>query len=333
MTTEHTDTSAWCMETMRRNNIDPTKAMAFLTKHYLATQAPAMVKVVENFLAEIELKGTGHTQLRHLRTSLYDFVAKLNHDRIELVIEQEIRDWLKRWDGSKPKTWNDKLGYVKSLLLYAIDRKYISTSPAVCIKNRRMGDRKIPEVLDPTEAAALMHWLEECAPEWVPYFAFCLFAGVRPYLRHGEAGRLHGDIMGGQGALKKSFNPHGFFVRGKNKQTRFCRWENCGPLRAWLAVYPYTGGLIPPGLSISQAERRLKKIRAKFNLSHNVLRHTAASAAIHVPGASFAQLSEHFENSEKMLLRHYSGVWWPERTIEFYAIKPKMVPVALRAVA
>lgn len=100
------------------------------------------------------------------------------------------------------------------------------------------------------------------------------------------------------------------------------RWDDCGPLRAWIAAYPCTDGLIPRGLSIYQAARRLTALREEHSLTYDVLRHTGASAMLHVPNASFTVISSRLENSETVLKDHYQGLWCALRTTALYAILP-----------
>ena len=73
---------------------------------------------------------------------------------------------------------------------------------------------------------------------------------------------------------------------------------------------------------VARDEQELQAIREANGLTHDVLRHTAATARINLPGASFAQVALDFDNSEKMLRDHYLGVWEDEATVLFYAIMP-----------
>lgn len=330
MLNQNDTTGAWLAESFQRYNIDPARGLAYLTAHYKGTVAPPLCIAIAQFLKRREIKGTGWSQLRHLREAVEDFAESLTHTSLQLITEDEIMEWLARWNLSAPKTWNEKRGYVQGLFLFAIKKGWIARSPAASIELRAPDHRVVPEVLQPAHAAALMSWLEINEPEWIPYYAFCLFAGVRPDIGRGEAGRLHDDLIGLPGGLAgRVINDNGFFVRGKKRKSRFVKWDDCGSLRTWLAAYPYHHGLIPRGLSRFQAARRLTAFRALHGLAYDVLRHTGASAMIHVPGASYAAIADRLENSEAMLREHYSGVWDSKRTVALYAIVPAGVGLQL----
>ena len=271
MSDQNEKTGAWLVESFQRFNIDPARGLAYLTAHYTGTVAPPLSEAMEKFFERREIKGTGWSQTRHLKTAFKDFAASLTHSSLELVNEDEVLAWLSQWNLDKAKTWNDQRGYIHGLFLFAIKKGWIARSPAAGIELRDPGTRPLPDVLHPTRAERLMAWLEINAPEWIPYFVFCLFAGVRPELAHGETGRLHDDLIGIGPHANKVMNSEGFWVRGKMKTNRFVRWADCGPLRAWLNAYPCTKGLIPPDLSIYQAARRLTAIRAKHELSPDKL--------------------------------------------------------------
>lgn len=329
MTTEDVKTGNWLLETCKQNGIDPAAGMKFLTTHFRATTRGRNFSAIRrDFLRERAADTAGHSQHRHLRTSLRDFTRTLSREKVrapELITEDDCRAWLARWlpPHCEKKTWNEKLGYLHGLFLYAVRKDCISRSPTSGIKRFRIRRTKVPAVLDPVAAQRLMAWLETNAPEWVPYFAFCLFAGMRPDIREGEAHRLDHDIHRPSVYLgTPALNASGFWLRGKTGRTRHVKWSACGPLRAWLMAYPATGGIVPAGLSYAQAERKLQAIREANGLTHDVLRHTAATARINLPGASFAQVALDFDNSEKMLRDHYLGVWEDEATVLFYAIMP-----------
>lgn len=325
-------TANWLLETCKQNGIDPAKGMKFLTTHYRATTAACNFSAIRReFLRERGADSAGHSQHRHLRTSLRDFTRSLSREKVrapELITEQDCRDWLARWlpPACEKKTWNEKLGYLHGLLLYAVRKDYLPRAPTSGIKRFKIRRTKVPAVLDPMAAQRLMTWLEEHAPQWIPYFAFCLFAGMRPDVREGEAHRLDHDIHRPSVFLgRPAMNASGFWLRGKTGRTRHVKWSHCGPLRAWLMAYPATGGIVPEGLTYAQAERELQAIRAANGLTHDILRHTAATARINMEGASFAQVALDFDNSEKMLRDHYLGIWEDGATVAFYGILPARV--------
>ena len=322
-------TAAWLLETCKQHGIDPAKGIHYLVTHFRATAAARNFSAIRRaFLRERGADTAGPSQHRHLRTSLRDFTRSLSREKVrapELITEEDCRAWLARWlpPHCEKKTWNEKLGYLHGLFLYAVRKDYLSRAPTAGIKRFKIRRTRVPAVLDPVAAQRLMTWLEANAPEWIPYFAFCLFAGVRPDVREGEACRLDQDIRRPSVHLgAPALNASGFWLRGKTGRTRHVKWSHCGPLRAWLMAYPATAGIVPAGLTYSQAERELQVIREANGLTHDILRHTAATAMINTPETSFAQVALDLDNSEKMLRDHYLGVWDDGATVVFYAIMP-----------
>jgi len=151
----------------------------------------------------------------------------------------------------------------------------------------------------------------------VPYAALCVFAGLRPGTREGEANRLDADLRAGKVLLHSG----GVEVRGKAHGVRIAPWGMCGSLKARLEAYPPKPGLWPLD-SAPKAERAWEAIRARHGLSADVLRHTAISAMCYSPGASLAQVALAVGNSEPMIRRHYLGRWTAEMTTELWALKP-----------
>lgn len=319
----------YLLEAFRRHGIEPDRGMQYLAAHLKPVLGVTVAEMAEGFLAARARKGTGPEQLRHLRLALRAFVAAMGEDksRPELVTEADCVAFLARWEGKAAKTWNEQLGYLHGLWLWSSRRGYVSKAPTAGIARLRLRRVRLPAVLAPERVERLLCWLEHEEPDWVPYHVFAVFSGLRPDVRGGEARRLDEDLLAPMRHLgvAAAVSDMGFFVRGKTGGRRHVGWEVCGPLRAWLAAYPVGRGrgLIPPGLTYAQAERRLHAIRRRFGLSHDVLRHTAASAMVHAPGASFAAVAMALDNSERMLRQHYIGLWDEARTRALWSLLPE----------
>jgi integrase len=280
--------------------------------------------------------GTGVSQTRHVKTALVDFWRYLPREQRERpgsISREQILEFLRPYESLSAKSYNERRGYLCTVFAVAVEFGWLTRSPVDSVPRRRSPrHRPPPSVLQPLAALRLLRWVQSNAPEWVPYFAFCIFAGLRPCVREGEAHRLDEDMrnpvaLGGLPALDQD----GFWVRGKTGAMRHVSWSLCGPLRHWISAYP-SAGLIPDGLSYSQAERRLQAIRKRFGLTHDVMRHTGASAMLYVPGASFAAVAMALDNSERVLRKKYVGVWSAERSAALYGITPDSAPVELALV-
>ena len=89
------------------------------------------------------------------------------------------------------KTFNTRRGVVSTFLKFALQRGWLTENPLVRVPQKRIRRRKGCAVtLSAAEAKKVMEFVETNHPTAVPFFALCLFAGIRPCLRTGEILRL-----------------------------------------------------------------------------------------------------------------------------------------------
>ncbi|MDP2137805.1 MAG: hypothetical protein Q8J74_08110 [Candidatus Didemnitutus sp.] len=308
-------------------NCDPSRALRFLAANYRDVADVSWATLQSEYL---RLRKRSASQQRHLAYTLTDFGKSLSADKaaaVSLVTEADAMDFLDRWKDAAPKTWNERFFHLGAAFKHAVKKGYCVRSPLAAVEHKVV-EHPDPIALTPAQAAALMAHVESQHPEFAGYFALCIFAGLRPDVREGEARRLHEDIVAGRGVV----GVDAIRVQGKGRRglhsKRTLRLNDCGPLRAWLSAYPITRGLWPQQLSPTQADRRIAEIRQLFSLSHDVLRHTAATAMVHAPGASYAVAANVLGNSETMLRKHYCDLvsWSAADTRVFWSIQPKRLP-------
>jgi len=100
----------------------------------------------------------------------------------------------------------------------------------------------------------------------VPFFALCLFAGIRPCLRTGEILRLRPEHVQLDAGLIR--------IDGTVSKVREPRNVTIQPnLAAWLRAYPLTEFPIIP----ANLQHVREKVVEKFNLTHDVCRHSFIS--------------------------------------------------------
>ena len=94
-------------------------------------------------------------------------------------------------------------------------------------------------------------------------------------------------------------------------------------LAAWLRAYPLSKFPIVVG----NFKKRREKFRDRFNLSHDVLRHTFISMFV-AKFRSIGEASIQAGNSESIIRRHYLDLKSTEEGAAFFAITPKHAQAA-----
>jgi integrase len=192
------------------------------------------------------------------------------------------------------KTYNNLRGIVATFLKFSFLRGWILENPIQRVPQHRIRRRRgVAKTLSADQARKLMESLETFDDgKWVPYFALCLFAGIRPSVPDGEIARLSpGDINLEKGEI---------FISAEVSKVGEPRKVNIQPnLAAWLRAYP-------PG-KIAGASRHFYRRRAllgkELGLTHDALRHTFISMFV----AKFRSIGEaaiQAGNSESIIRRH-----------------------------
>jgi len=179
---------------------------------------------------------TGHSQRRHVLAGLVLFFHSLQREQRDhpgTITRENIRAFLSRYEGLAVKTWNEAFAYITSAFALAVQRGWLVVSPCASIPRKPRAKHRPPAIVrEPMAALELMRLLQANAPQWVQYFAFCLFAGLRPDVREDESNRLDEDMRHPARHLRRpALDADGFWVRGKDGRVRHVAWSICGPLR------------------------------------------------------------------------------------------------------
>jgi integrase len=211
------------------------------------------------------------------------------------------------------KTFNNRRGIVSTFLKYAENQEWLATNPIKKIPQHRIARRRgSAKTLTATQAQALMTYVEDYeGGKLVPYFALCLFAGIRPCLRTGEILRLRPEHVKLDTCVIR-IEPD---VSKVNELRSVAVQPN---LAVWLKAYPLNEfPIILPNMQKLRA-----RIAVRFGLSHDVMRHTFIS--MHV--AKFRSLGEaalQAGNSESIIKKHYLDLKSTGEAGEFFGILPK----------
>ena len=215
---------------------------------------------------------------------------------------------------SRVALYNNRRGIVSTFLKFAQQRDWITDNPLTKIPPRRIRRRRGGAVtFNAQQAKELMAFVEVHYTSAVPFFALCLFAGIRPCLRTGEILRLPAEHV----KLDTSM----ICIDAKVSKVREPRNVTIQPnLAAWLRAYPLAKFPIIP----ANLQHIREKVAEKFPLSHDVMRHTFISMFV----AKFRSLGEaalQAGNSEGIIRRHYLDLKSSEEAEQFFGIMPSLV--------
>ena len=214
--------------------------------------------------------------------------------------------------GGSRKTYNNRRGTMSGFLKFALQREWITENPLAKIPAHRIRRRRSgAQTLTVETAKKLMEFVETNHPTAVPFFALCLFAGIRPCLRTGEILRLKPEhVKLKEGVIR---------IDGEVSKVREPRTIKIQPnLAAWLRAYPLEKFPIIP----ANLQHLREKAVEKFELTHDVMRHTFISMFV----AKFRSIGEaaiQAGNSESIIRKHYLDTKTTEEAKAFFGIMPK----------
>lgn len=211
------------------------------------------------------------------------------------------------------KTFNNRRGLVSTFLRFAEQHDWIADNPLRKVPQHRIARRRgSAETLSADQARSLMEHVESFeGGRLVPFFALCLFAGIRPCLRTGEILRLcPAHVRLDTGVIR---------IEPEVSKVRELRSVTIQPnLAAWLAAYPLEQfPIIVPNLQKIRA-----RIAKQFDLSHDVMRHTFISMFV-AKFRSVGEASLQAGNSEAIIRKHYLNLKSPAEAEDFFGIVPR----------
>ena len=216
------------------------------------------------------------------------------------------------------KTHNNRRGIVSTFLKFAFQRGWIAENPIPKVPHFRIRRKRgMAQTFTAAQAAALMEHMETYdGGRWVPYFALCLFAGIRPGVPHGEITKLKPDAV--------NLDDGVIHISAEVSKVREPRKVMIQPnLAAWLRAYPLEKFPIIRG----NFKRRRDRFAKNFNLTHDVLRHTFISMFV----AKFRSIGEaaiQAGNSESIIRRHYLDLKTTKEAEDFFGILPKHAKIS-----
>ncbi len=311
-------------------NYRPPKSNISLTtasEHYLADVARQLVNEelsvpqverIEDAMAQFEEYIGGSQPLANITTDrLIEYMRETTKGkRIKAPKQKDPSKKPKiKYHPHTNKTWSNRRGYLTAFFEYCRRERWLESNPASQLRTYRKSRRKTKRgisVLTVARARGLMKFLESHeGGRFVPFYAICLFAGIRPDWFHGEISKLKPEHF--------KFRDGVIRLEAENTKTGIDRAVKIQPnLLKWLKKYP----LNKFPILWKNFQRPNMVIRRKFKLEHDVLRHTFCS--MHVGKfRSFSETALQAGNSEAVILKNYYHRVDEKVATAFWGIEPK----------
>lgn len=219
------------------------------------------------------------------------------------------------------KTHNNRRGILSTFFKYAFQRGWVAENPIPKVPHFRIRRKRgLAQTLSIAQVKAVMEFAEtHKGGIWVPYFALCLFAGIRPGVPNGEITKFKPEAVDLDAGI--------IHISADVSKVREPRKIVIQPnLAAWLRAYPLKKFPIIPG----NFKKRRQKFAKQLGLTHDVLRHTFISMFV----AKFRSIGEaaiQAGNSESIIRKHYLDLKSPEEGAGFFDILPKHAAAKLPA--
>lgn len=253
--------------------------------------------------------------LKEIRTRVKQFQAVWGEMPIRTITRRTVTGYLDNQQaaGMKPNSRINIRANMSAFFNFCVEREWIDQSPCVRIKIK-VTENEVT-ILTVEQATALMKAAAACkhADKMVPYFAVCLFAGLRP----SEAMRLDWSRI--------RFEDGRIEILGHTSKIRRRRWAKIEANGLdWLRPYSKPSGLIVAGISDVTWKRYFNSIRMAAGLIPNpeaeeqsqtevarvwdqdIMRHSFASYWLAV-NKNAPELAEIMGNSVPIIRRHYEN--------------------------
>jgi integrase len=260
-------------------------------------------------------------QFRSIKNELAVFKSRFRGASVADFSPQQLVSYLER-GGAGLKTYNNRRGLLSTFFKFSVQRNWLSANPAEKAPYHRISHRRgSAQTLTAEKAAKLMAHVEDFnGGTLVPYFALCLFAGIRPCPVFGEMSKLRPEHI--------RLETDTIHIEPEVSKVRMPRRITIQPnLAEWLRCYPIDRFPIIP----KNGPKMRQKVFDAFDLSHDVLRHTFISMFV----AKFRSMGEaalQAGNSETIIRKHYLDLKSPAEAEPFFGILPtkrkEMVSVA-----
>jgi len=251
-------------------------------------------------------------QMQRIRWDLKRLADAFPRKAVAEATSTALTEFLEK-DKPGMKTHNNRRGILSTFFKFSFQRGWIAENTILKVPHYRIRRKRgVAQTFTAEQAAKLMEAMETYdGGKWVPYFALCLFAGIRPGVPNGEITKLKPEAVDLVAGI--------IHVSAEVSKVREPRKVVIQPnLAAWLRAYPLKKFPIIPG----NFKKRRQKFAKTLGLTHDVLRHTFISMFV----AKFRSIGEaaiQAGNSEAIIRKHYLDLKTAKEAEEFFGVVPK----------
>lgn len=297
------------LECLRR--VGGVQALEQAAEDWLKAQAPlskSIQEAADEFLKAKKTKGKSWQYLENLQIALGWLIEKHGERSVNGLTHLDLEAWLSGHEWA-PETQTTYLRRLDTFWRWAIARGYGTGNPTVTVERPTKSAASI-RILKPAECQRLLAACQVWDPGLLPYFAVCMFAGLRP----DEAKQI----------TKESFHDGWIEVKAAHSKTRRRRLVEIHPtLQAWLDL----GGEI----GWTNWRKRFRAVRAAavvgldgphlpIQWAPDSMRHSFASYSYPLKGAQWT--SNECGHSERTLFARYRELVSRADAEKFWQILP-----------
>jgi hypothetical protein len=158
--------------------------------------ADAITEYVASKTREYEQGHISSHQIRRIRWELKRFEKHFPRKSVAELTVPNIVTYLELGQRSL-KTFNNRRGALSTFFKFSYVRGWIAENPIPRVPQHRIRQRRgQAQTLSVAQAREFMEFIEgHEGGRWVPYYALCLFAGIRPGVPRGEISKLQPDAV------------------------------------------------------------------------------------------------------------------------------------------
>ncbi len=302
-------------------NITQVEVTRFFIERYWIPVSDHTVATATELYLKVKATEVRSSQFKTIKGLLKRLSKGFPTQRLHEITPDVFQKWFETRFGSlKPKSWNNARGDLGTFFSWCMSkpRRWIPESPleGIPVKNAPVGT---PQIISVTTAAELMSAVEKIEDGMFALpFAMMLFLGIRPDVDGGEIFRI-GQVIAGK--LNKEWfnlNNEQAFLAGEITKTGEPRWINLPPnFSAWIKAYP----LRSANYNLQRLLAHRAKLRVRFNIPHDGLRHSFCSYYTRKYGPGAAALAAgHLESIQR---KRYLNAGISEADAEaFFSIMP-----------